>query len=725
LYALEGNDPYAMSNFSRLFNPRGVAIVGATEDPERAGGQALEAIAHYGYAGGIFPVNPNYDVMGKHRCFRSVADIDQPCDLAVVAIPAKHVPGVIEQCGASGISFAVVLGGGFREAGAEGMANEERMLVAAKKSGVRLIGPNCLGFVNIHQKVYAGFGSITKPPVLKPGPVSAVIQSGGFGNSLVMQTAAAGVGFRYVVASGNESDINAPELINAFVDDPETKVIVAYLEGVADGRGLMAAARRAMAAGKPVIILKSGNTEQGLRAAASHTANLTSSYDVFRAALKQCGVIQVQDTHEVGDYAQCFASGQVAHGRNVAVMGGSGGSAVAFSDTADEVGLTLTPLSDKTMAVLRENLPAVASLENPVDYAAGFISDENAEKFQCALDAVLADPEVHQVGLLLATTSGRTMFNGVEGAVNALQKTDKPIMLFCSIPYDAGPEGYDLIAAEQVPMQPSPRRVAYAMGVLADYTEAQDNLVRYADPLLLAEEAKTRPLPPLPAGGMTMDEHASKNVLRAFNVPVTRDVLVARGGTAPATDMATDLASVNFPLAVKIVSPDIAHKSDIGCVQLGVQDNAQLDRAIAQVLSNAKRAAPNANVAGVLLSEMISDAMETIVGVVNDACFGPVVAFGLGGIFAETLRDVTYRVAPFDKIEAQSMIGELRGAKLFDGVRGQPARDVDALADLLVAVSEMAWLLRDRVAEMDLNPVLVRPVGQGVVAADALVVLKP
>ena len=714
-----------MSDFSTLFNPRGVAIVGATEDPERAGGQALEAIGHYGYAGGIFPVNPNYDVMGERRCFRSVAEIDQPCDLAVIAVPARHVPGVIEQCAASGISFAVVLGGGFREAGAEGIANEERMLAAAKKGGVRLIGPNCLGFVNIHQKVYAGFGSLTKPPVLKPGPVSAVIQSGGFGNSVVMQTAAAGVGFRYVVASGNESDISAPELINAFVDDPQTKVIVAYLEGVADGRGLMAAARRAMAAGKPVIILKSGNTEQGLRAAASHTANLTSSYDVFHAALKQCGVIQVRDTHEVGDYAQCFASAQVAHGRNVVVMGGSGGSAVAFSDAADEVGLTLTPLADKTMAVLRENLPSVASLENPVDYAAGFISDENAEKFQCALDAVLADPDVHQVGLLLATTSGRTMFNGVDGAVKARAKTTKPIMLFCSIPYDAGPQGYDLIAAEQIPMQPSPRRVAYAMGVLADYTEAQENLARYADPLLLAEALKTRPLP---AGAMTLDEHESKNVLRAFDVPVTRDVLVARGRTAPETDLETgrapDLASVNFPLAVKIVSRDIAHKSDIGCVQLGVQDNEQLDRAIAEVLANAKRAAPDAEVGGVLLSEMISDGMETIVGVVNDACFGPVVAFGLGGIFAETLRDVTYRVAPFDKVEAQSMIREIRGAKLLDGVRGQPARDVDALADLLVAVSQMAWLLRDRVAEMDINPVLVRPAGMGVVAADALVVLE-
>ncbi len=700
-----------MSNFERLFNPRGVAIVGATEDTIRAGGQALEAITSHGYGGGIFPVNPNYDTMAGMRCYRSLADINEPCDVAVVCIPAKLVPGIIEQCGEKGIPFAVVLGGGFRETGAEGMENEKRMLAAAKKGSVRIIGPNCLGLVNIHQNIYTGFGSITRPPTLKPGPVSAVIQSGGFGNSVVIQTGVQRVGFRYVVASGNESDIQAPELINAFVDDPETKVILAYLEGVADGRALMAAARRALAAGKPVIVLKAGNTSQGMRAAASHTANLTSSYDVFRAAFKQCGVIEVTDTHEAGDYAQCFAAGRFAKGRNVVVMGGSGGSAVGFSDAADEMGLKLVPLSDKTMSVLRECLPNVASLENPVDYAAGFISDKNMPRYQRALDAVLADPDVHQVGMLFATTTGRTMLNGVQGAVEAMKHTDKPILAFCSIPYETAREGFDLIAEHGIPMQPSPRRVAYAMGKLADYYDTLQQRERICNP----PQPKARPLPPLPAGAATLDEVESKNVLRAFGVPVTNDVLVAPGAALP--------AHVKFPVAVKIASRDIAHKSDIGGVRLNVQDASQLAKAVAEVLSTAKRAVPQANIAGTIVAEMVTDGLETIVGVVNDACFGPVVAFGLGGILAETIRDVTYRVAPFDKIEALAMIREIRGAKLFDGVRSQPARDVDALADLLVAVSDMAWLTRERVAEMDINPVLVRPKDKGVVAADALVVL--
>ena len=362
--------------------------------------------------------------------------------------------------------------------------------------------------------------------------------------------------------------------------------------------------------------------------------------------------------------------------------------------------------------MLRECLPNVASLENPVDYAAGFISDKNMPRYQRALDAVLADPDVHQVGMLFATTTGRTMFNGVQGVVAAMQHSDKPILAFCSVPYEAGREGFDLIAEHGIPMQPSPRRVAYAMGKLANYYDALQDRQRICNP----PQPKPRALPPLPAGAVTLDETESKSLLRAFGLPVTQDVLVAPGAAVP--------PDVKFPVAVKIASRDIAHKSDIGGVRLNVPDQAALTKAIAEVLANAQRAVPNAHIAGTLLAEMVTDGLETIVGVVNDACFGPVVAFGLGGIFAETLRDVTYRVAPFDKVEAQAMIREIRGAKLFDGVRGQPPRDVDALADLLVAVSDMAWLTRERVAEMDINPVLVRPVGKGVVAADALVVLK-
>ena len=304
--------------------------MGANPDVSRPGRQTVLALERHGYKGGVYPVNPKYPEIGGRKCLPSLADIEGPCDVAVVALPAAHVPDVIEQCGRKGIGFAVVVGGGFREAGPEGLILERRMLDAARAGGVRIIGPNCLGYVNVHDRVFAGFGSITRPPDLEPGPVSAVIQSGGYGNSMVINAGHAGIGFRYLVASGAESDIKATELIEAFVDDAQTRVILAYLEGVHDGRAFMAAARRALAAGKPLVVVKAGNTRQGVRAAATHTAFMTGSYDVYSAAFRQSGAIEARDIGDAVDMLQSLLSGRLARGRNVAVMSGSGGSLVSF-----------------------------------------------------------------------------------------------------------------------------------------------------------------------------------------------------------------------------------------------------------------------------------------------------------------------------------------------------------------------------------------------------------
>jgi acetate---CoA ligase (ADP-forming) len=547
-----------------------------------------------------------------------------------------------------------------------------------------------------------------------PGPVSAVLQSGGFGNSLVIRCALAGVGFRNVVMSGNEADISAPELIDAYVDDPHTQVILTYLEGIGDGRAFMAAARRALAAGKPLVVWKAGNTRQGTRAAASHTANLTGSYDIFRAAFRQCGVIEVHDVDEAADFALCLLSGRRARGRNVAVMGGSGGSAVVFCDSADEVGLTLAEPSAETMAVLRDNLPNVASLVNPIDYAAGYPRPGDEPKLLRALEAVLADPNIHQLGLLYATVLGDTLELSAEMLAQAAASCDKPVLAFSVIPHALAPAGHEVLKRASIPALPSPARVARAMGMLADYSAALESR-EHTDEMLAIPDLPSYELPP---GAITLDERESKSLVGLFGIPVTRDVLLE-----PAR-VADPVVGLRFPLAVKVVSRDIAHKSDIGAVRLGIRDGAELAVAAAAVLANARSARPDARISGVAACEMVEDALEVIVGVVNDAAFGPVVALGLGGVLAETLRDVTFRVAPFGLDTARQMIGELRAAAVFAGVRGKPARDVEALAQALVRVSAMAWILRTRIAEIDINPLLVRTRGDGVVAADALIVLR-
>lgn len=703
------------SDFTRMFAPRGIAIVGANTDPTRPGRQTIAALERHGYRGGIYPVNPKYTQISAQKCWPSLTDIGGPCDVAVVAVPAAQVPGVIAQCGRQGIPYAVVLGGGFRESGPAGERLEREMVDAARSTGVRIIGPNCLGFKNVHDNVFASFGSITKPPDLRPGPVSAVIQSGGYGSSIIMQAAQAGVGFRYVVASGGEADITATELIRAFVDDPETRIILAYLEGVNDGRAFMSAARSALAAGKPLVVLKAGNNRQGAKAAASHTAFMTGSYDVYRAAFKQCGAIEVRDIPDAVDMLQTFAAGRVARGRKVAVMGCSGGSLVNFCDAADDHGLVVDTLSPSTQAVLKQHLPPVASVVNPVDCTAGFDKEANAPVYKACIEALLADPNVDQLGPFMATATGSGFSSFMQSLVTAKNPLEKPLFVFSAQPAELTAEGLAVLRAARVPVFSTPKRLAAAMARLADYAA----LTRDRGGLAAEEGIDSAAPPAIPGAAGTLDEHAAKQVLARYGVAVTRDALLpASSSDFPAPD------GFSFPVAVKVVSPDIAHKTDIGAVRLNVANQAELTSAAQEVVRSARAAMPAAAISGVLVSEMITDGLETLIGVVNDPAFGPVVVFGLGGILAETLRDTTYRIAPFGLDVAHQMIGELKASAIFGGLRGQPPRDVDALARTLVAISRFAWSLRDRLVEMDINPVLVRPAGRGVVAADALMVLR-
>ncbi|MCE2948425.1 MAG: acetate--CoA ligase family protein [bacterium] len=717
--AMEVPSSTAPTRLARLFEPRGIAIAGASGDPTRAGGQALRALGAHGYRGGIFPVNPRYPELAGHRCHPDLASIDGECDLAVVALPAAQVPGIIRQCGRRGIPFAVVLGGGFREAGPEGARLEQDMLEAAHAHAVRIVGPNCLGLVNVHAGVYAAFGSITREPRLAAGGVSAVLQSGGFGNALVRQCAQAGVGFRHVVTTGNEADLTAAELIDAFVEDAQTRVILAYLEGVADGRTLMAAGRRALAAGKPVLVLKAGNTDQGRRAAASHTANLTGHYDVYRAAFRQCGMIEVGDIHEAADFALVLSAGRFPEGRNVALMGGSGGSAAVFADTADQVGLSIAPFVAETTAELEAALPPLASCGNPVDYGPGFPSPSSVQGYTRACKALLADPGIHQLGLLVASAGPGQVQLAAGELAQILPGTTKPVLAFSAMTDEPVPAGLAMLRQAGVPVLPSPRRVARAMAMLATYAEARTRAsgagwsAQGLYPTVVQPPIPPDALAALPRGPATLDEHAGKALLSSTGIPVSADVLLPIGSTG--------VDGLRYPVAVKIVSPDIAHKTEVGGVKLHVADAGQLAAAIREVTANARRARPAARLDGVLVSEMVTG-VETIVGVVNDPGFGPVVAFGIGGIFAEAVDDMAFRVAPFGVDEARAMIGELRMRALFDGLRGQPPCSTEAIAAVLVQVSALAWQLRARLSELDINPLIAGPVHA--VAADALVVLR-
>lgn len=703
----------AMNPFERLFNPRGVAVIGATEEQSRPGGQAIFALTNYGYNGGIFPVNPKFLELRGHKCYASVAEIEGVIDIAVIALPAAAAVGMVAECGARGIPYAIVLGGGFREAGPEGAQRQAEMLAHARASGVRLLGPNCLGISNIHQRVFAAFGSLARPPLHKPGPVSMVMQSGGFGNSLGFRCAEAGIGFRLMIASGNEADLTAPELIEALADDPATEIIMAYLEGVADGRRLMAAAKRALAAGKPVLVWKAGKSRQGLRVAATHTGNMTGEYDVWRAAFQQCGIIEIHDTEQASDYIRALLTKRLPRGRNVAVVSPSGGSAVAFSDSADEYGLTLTPLREETTRVLREAIPNTVSLDNPIDLAANAISERNRPGFTTMIRTLLDDPDIHQLGVMFPTLLDTTMRVGASVVTQAAALSDKPVLVFSAMPHAIVPDGLAELERAGVPVFKSPTRMARAAALLADHAtqRARVNSTSGAEALAIAQD--------FPSRSGALNEAQSKALLKAAGIAVTQDLVLPSDGAITFDDV-----EIRFPVAVKVLAAQIAHKSDMGGVALNIQDMPALRTAAARVLANARQAYPELLLDGVLISPMVGDAIEVIVGVVNDSVFGPVVLLGIGGVLAEVVSDVTYRIAPFDQREARSMIDELRATRVFHGPRGRPVSDVDALADALAKVSQLAWQERERIAELDINPLMVRPQGHGVVAADALIVLR-
>ncbi len=700
-------------SFERLFNPRGIAIVGASADLTRIGGHPIRALRNAGYKGRVYPVNPKRTEIAGLTCYPSVAAIDGACDLAIVAVPAASAPEAVRACGEAGIAFAVVFTAGFRETGTQGRALEDALAAAAKDTGIRVIGPNCQGMLALDSRVWAVFGSLVEESDLRVGRVSGCFQSGGFGFGIVNLAEQQGVGFRVCVSTGNETDVTTPELLLGFLDDPGCEMAFALLEGTPDARRLLEVGRRSLQTGKPVLVWKSAQTEAGAKAAASHTANMTGAGALYRAALAQSGLVAVDDVEPITDMAKLVAQGRLPQGPRVGILSISGGSSIVFADRALEAGLTLPPFEPKTLDAMRAVIPTFGSPENPADVTAAIFNDLSI--LTRALDIVLADPNIDQIAILLASIPGVPALRVAEAIAAVAARTDKPITVGWSGRRSKSEEAYQVLEAARVPVVPTPVRLAAAMGRLTRFAMDRARLGTRSVPAPMARPVGLA----LPDGAATLSETESKRILAAFGVPVTREILVREGEDAAAAAAAAGLAA---PYAVKVVSADIAHKSDVGGVALGVAAGQPLTAAVADVIASGRRAVSGARINGAIVAEM-ARGQEVLIGVVNDASFGPAVALALGGVAAEVLGDVVYRIAPFGIETAREMIEALRSAPLLKGYRGAPPADVEALAGLLVSVSSLAMTLGERLAELDINPVFVRPEGQGVVAADALLVL--
>ena len=696
-------------SLSVLLEPRSVAILGASDNPARIGGRPLSYMMAAGFDGPIYPVNPNRETVQGIKAYPSITDVSGPVDAAVIAVPAAVVVDTVAACAAKGVGACVIFSQGFAEVGAEGAAWQDRLAAISAESGMRILGPNCLGTFNAETGWIATFSSSVDTYLPVPGPISIASQSGAYGSHVFALARERGIDTTFWITTGNEADVELSEAIQFLVDSPKVRVIVSYAEAVRNGPGLRRALAAARAAGKPVIFMKVGRSEVGAAAAASHTAALAVPDKLIDGLFRQYGVYRADTTEEMLDVAYACRDGRYPDGNRIGLMTISGGVGVQMADHASDLGLDVSAMPQAAQAKVLETLPFAAP-RNPVDITGQAFNDVSL--ISRNLKVMLEEGEFDAiVAFFTMVASSRYVADDLVETLSEARERfpDKLILL-------------SIIAGEEI------RR----------YYEERGYPI-YADPLPAVDAASAlmhfgasfargagAPPPELPNGALPVPdravaEHEAKAVLASAGVPVVEERLCKTAGEAVAA--ARDLGGIHGgAVAMKVASPEITHKTEIGGVALGVSGDDAVRATFENLSAAVATHRPDATLDGILVAPMISGGVEVVIGVQNDETFGPAVMVGLGGVLVEVLDDVSLRLAPFGVDEAGRMIDELRGRRILDGVRGAPPADVNALAEALASLSVFAAANADRFESIDVNPVMVRPEGQGAVAVDALIV---
>jgi acyl-CoA synthetase (NDP forming) len=704
------------TDLERFFNPRAIAIIGASRDFSTISGQPLKFLVSHGYRGRLYPVNPRYPEIAGIPCYPALAHVPEVPDLALILVNAARVAEVLAQCGEKGVPYAIIFSSGFSEMGGEGERLQRELVAIAHRYGIGVVGPNCQGMINVAERVFAGFGSVFNADY-EPGAVSMVSQSGGFGFSVMNLSSKDGrLPFRQMVTTGNEIGVSSLDFIDYYIRDPQTEIIVAYIEGLKDARRLLEVGERAAAARKPILVWKVGNTEQGQRAARSHTANLGGAMALYQAAFKQAGLLRVEDIQDVVDWGHAFRCGRLPGGNRLAIITISGGAGILMTDECIARGMQLPQLGAATIEKLRSFVPSYGSLLNPVDVTAAIFN--NTELIGLALQAVVDDPNVDCVAMINASLQGELAAKVAAQIVAGAARTHKPVFVCWSAREEVAAEAYAQLDAARIPRYKSPVRCGRALAALSCYAEAlRRRERRRGEKPLASSSARARAA--LAGKSADLAEYQAKSILSEYGIAVTREALAATREQALAA-----ARRIGYPVALKVQSPDIPHKTEARAVRLAIGSEAALAAAYDEVLANARAYDGRARIEGVLVQEMLGEGVEAILGVVNDPLFGPAVMFGLGGVFAEVLKDVSFRLAPLTLSVAREMIEEIAGYPVLAGARGRARADLEALADAIVRLSALATDLEDRIAELDINPLFVLEQGRGVKAADALIRLK-
>jgi acetyltransferase len=711
--------PACTASLDAFFHPHGVAVIGASRDPAKLSHAVLQNLLdrEAGYPGPVYLVNPNAPEILGARCYPDIAAVPDPVELAVLVIPAHAVPAAIEACGRRGIQAAVIISGGFREVGAAGAALEREVVAIARRHKMRLMGPNGIGVIDTYTPLNTTF--VRGRPAR--GPIAFLSQSGALCGGIidwVIGRGERGIGFSRLLSVGNEADVNETDLLLALAEDEHTQVITLYLEDVKDGPGFIAALRET-AARKPVLALKAGRTSSGQAATRSHTGALAGAHAAFRAVCRQTGVIECDTVASLFGGAQALAFLPPLAGRRVAILTNAGGPAALAADTMETLGLTLARTSPATQSALRACVVPDAQLAGPVDLLGG----ATVEEYGQALATLLDDAENDGILAILvpqALVDAAAVVETLAGVAERRQ-TSKPLLL-CLM--GEASLGAATAAAHQhrIPAYTFPEDAVAALGILSQRgrwlaRSHEQPAVPALLPGMRLDLAQSLIEAESAAGRQTLDAVEGRAVVQALGIAVPQDQLAAT-----ADEAAEAARQVGFPVALKIVSPAISHKTDVGGVLLALQDEEAVRAGFQSLMERARAANLQATIRGVQVQQMVRGGVEVIVGTTRDPTFGPLVLFGMGGIYAEALADVSVRLAPLARADAEEMLAEVRAAKILTGLRGAAPPDREALIATLLRVGWLAHAC-PHVRELDLNPLLVLPEGQGISAVDARFVL--
>jgi acetate---CoA ligase (ADP-forming) len=690
-----------------LFDPRAIAVIGASQDPKKVGFAVLNNLKKFNFKGGLYPVNPaGGEILGL-PAYQKISDIGKEVDLAVIVIPAKFVPASLRECAAAGVRSAVVISAGFKEAGKEGTLLEEELAGIAKTTNIRILGPNCLGIINTANDMNATFAA----DMLPRGSIGFFSQSGAMGIAIMDWAIGNEVGFSKFISLGNKADLSEIDFIEYFMNDPETSLILGYIEDVVDGKRFMEIAQKATKV-KPIVLLKSGGTEAGARAASSHTGALAGSDVAFDAAFKQTGVVRAQGVQDLFDTAMAFSEGKIPDGNGLLVITNAGGPGIIAADTAERLGIALPHMTKESIMAMALKLPPNATVFNPVDV----IGDATSERYAAVLEQASRDPNVDGILVILTPQAMTDMEKTAEAVIATAQTTDKPIIT-SFMGEKRVRSAIDKLKDASIPNFSYPELAVKAFKRLADQhawkNVAQEELSTCWYNFDAAAETVASILK---QGIYQVGEEEAMKILTYYGFQFPKHA-VART-SREAAELA---ARIGFPVVMKILSPDILHKTDVGGVRVNVKNAQEVEEAFTDITTNARRIMRDAFIKGVMISEMVKGGKEVILGVTYDRTFGHMIMFGLGGIYVEVLKDVSFRIVPVARRDAVAMVNEIRTTALLHGARGERPVDIDAIASYIVNLS---CLVSDfpEIQELDVNPLVVME--QGAVALDARIIFR-